>query len=77
MADHDLLIVLNQKVDTLIATMDAHIKSEAETDRAILYPMWNAYQQSKGAAKLAGAMCAIVGGIIVGIIDYFCRKVGI
>ena len=75
--DHDLLIKLNSKVDYIITTLDTHILEESAQDKEILYPMWNAYQQSKGAAKLAAALFAMAGGVVVGVIDYMFRKMGL
>ena len=74
---HDVLTEVYFKVCSIETKLDSHIADEKEQDKTILYPMYNAWQQSKGAAKLGGAVCAMAGGVIVGVIDYFCRKSGL
>jgi iron-sulfur cluster repair protein YtfE (RIC family) len=65
---HDLLTEVHITVKNIEKKLDAHILDETKQDEAILFPMYNAWQQSKGAAKLVTAMWVSVAAIIGGLI---------
>jgi hypothetical protein len=67
-AGHDVLTEVFITVKNIEKKLDSHIADEKEQDEKILYPMYNAYQQSKGAAKVVVAFWATVGAIIGGLL---------
>ena len=71
---HDVLTEVYVTVKAIERKLDAHIQDEmAEKDR-VLYPMYEAFQQQKGAVKFAYAICAAIGGGIVAGVDYLIKK---
>jgi len=67
MADGEVLALLDHIKDIGERTekkLDAHIERDERTNKEFLLPLWEAHQQRKGAAKMAGALYAGISGIV-------------
>jgi len=79
MADGEVLALLDHIKDIGERTekkLDAHIQRDEQTNKEFLLPLWESHQQRKGAAKLAATLYTIIGGAIVGAIDFIAKKGG-
>ncbi len=80
MPDLDLLTEIHTDVKYIKEKLTSHIADDEKAQareqsikEKVLYPLWEAHQQRKGAAKLAGMLYTIVGGAIVGTIDFLTK----
>lgn len=71
----DLLTEIATDVRYIKESLANHILHDELVSQSYVKPLWEAHQQAKGAAKLAGILWALTGGMIVGVVDYF-TKVG-
>ncbi len=76
MADAEILAMLDHIKDIGERTekkLDEHITRDENLTKEFVRPLWEEAQQRKGAAKLAAVLYTMVGGSIVGMIDFFTK----
>lgn len=76
MADAETLALLQHIKDIGERTeqkLDQHIAKDETLAREFTLPLWNNYQQQKGAGRLLGVLYTLIGGGVVAAIDFFYK----
>lgn len=74
MGDLDLLTEIHTDVRYIKETLAGHISEDKKIQQDYLKPLWENHQQRAGAAKLAGALYAVISGVVALVVSWIAGK---